>query len=123
MLAIILLIVMGLASVIGSEMLSVVALSNAPTSFNLTNDFFIALVLPSVAVVVALNALILWKVFSHRTGLRIAIYTATYSLAYAGMLAELNNPPGDIATYLAIVLITAPVILGTFYALFWRVRT
>ena len=123
MLAIVLLIVMGLASVIGSEMLSVVALTGAPSRFDLTHDFFIALVLPSVAIVVALNALILWRVFSRRSGLSIAIYTATYTLAYASMLSTLNNPPGDIATYLAIVLVTAPVVLGTFYLLFWRERT
>ncbi len=60
MLAIILLIVMSLASVIGSEVLSIVALSNAQ---------------------------------------------------------------GDIATYVAIVLIAAAVILGGFHALFWRTRT
>ena len=60
MLAIIVLIVMGLTSVIGSEVLSIVALRNAP---------------------------------------------------------------GDIATYVAIVLIAAAVTLGGFYALFWRTRT
>ena len=123
MLAIILLIVMGLASVIGSEMLSIVALSNAPSGFDLTGNFFMTLVLPSVAIVVTLNALILWKVFSRRTGLRSAIYAATYALAYLGVLANFNNPPGDIATYVAIVLIAAALILGGFYALFWRTRT
>ena len=123
MLAIIVLIVMGLASVVGSEVLSIVALTNAPAGFDLTNNFFMTLVLPSVAIVVALNALILWKVFSRRTGLRAAIYTATYALAYLGLLANFNNPPGDITTYLAIVLISAPVILGGCYALFWRTRT
>ena len=123
MLAIILLVVMGLASVVGSEMLSIVALTGAPSQFDLTNDFFITLVLPSVAIVVALNALILWKVFSQRTGPRIAIYTATYTLAYASLLSTMNNPLADIATYLAIVLVTAPFVLGAFYLLFWRERT
>ena len=45
MLAIILLIVMGLASVIGSEVLSMVALSKSPIGFDLTDNFFMTLVL------------------------------------------------------------------------------
>ena len=58
MLAIIVLIVMGLVSVIGSEMLSVVALTGAPSRFDLTNDSIVLIMAP---VVLGIFYLLFWR--------------------------------------------------------------
>lgn len=114
-----LLVVMGLISVIASELLSIGALANAPVATDLTDDFFVSLVLPSVIVVTVLNALLLWKVFAQLNWRGIGTFTAVYSIAYGTVLTTLRNPVPDVATYVAIVLVATPIVLGTFNKTFW----
>ena len=75
--------------------------------------------LPAVIVVAVLNALILWKVFAHLNWRGIATYTTVYAIAYVAFLSMGNNPFADVATYVAIVVIGAPIVLGTFNRMFW----
>lgn len=115
-----LLVVVGIVSVVASELLSIGALSSAPAGVDLTDAFFVTLVLPSIAIVALLVGLVLWKVFARLRWRGIVTYTASYAAAYTLVLSILSNPPADIATYVGIVLVACPVVLGGLAALFWK---
>lgn len=108
----------GVLSVAGSEALSIGALSNAPAGVDLTDVFFLALLLPSIAIVSLLAGILLRKVFVRLRWRGIIAYTVSYAAAYALFLNAVNNPPRDIATYLGIVLVVSPIVLGALDALF-----
>ena len=89
---------------------------------DITGSFFLRGVLPVELIVVTLQTLVLWKVYRSaplRYGL---IYAGTYALLHCVFLQRLNNPPADLARYLATDLGVTALIIGGCWLLFWRHR-
>ena len=75
---------------------------------------------PVVGAMVAIQAFALSRVYQARPVLLAAVYLGVYAATYALWLSRIFNPPGDIARYVAVVLIVGGIIMALFARFGWR---
>lgn len=100
---IVLIIAAGLVSVFLTEIVAFLWMTYAPPSIDLVGSFFLAVVLPSVLLVVLIAALSLRRAFAANPLRNTSIYSAVFLVAQAVGLNQLGNPPINMLAYAAIV--------------------
>ncbi|MEM8768875.1 MAG: hypothetical protein AAGE43_15615 [Pseudomonadota bacterium] len=113
------LVLAGLLSAPLMEVLSMLWLNLVPAEADLTASYFPMVVLPVAIVVHFLAALVCWKAFEPAPKAGGVVYLAAHLAAQGAMLATFNNPAGDIAAFLGILLASGSVILFVFDRYFW----
>ena len=112
--------VVALLGVLPTEVLSIVWLTLLQDHVEVTANLFVLVPAPVVAVMVAVQALVLSRVYRTRPLLFAAVYLGVYALAYAFWLSRLFNPPGDIARYAVVILIVGALVMALFGRFVWR---
>jgi hypothetical protein len=118
-LRIVLVVLAGALSVALTELVSGAALALAPPSLDLTANFLLSVVVPSVLAVHLLMALVFWKAFEPDPVRNPAIFVLTHAGLQAFELASFNNPTGDIVAYLIIILASGFTVTSVFRRYFW----
>jgi len=113
------LVVMGLLSAPLMEIISMICMHLLPASFDLTANYFTAVVLPMALFLHFLMALILWKAFEPAPRSGGAVYVGAHMAAQAVMLNSFFNPPADIALFLTIILGSGTLMIFVFNRYFW----
>ena len=112
--------VVALLGVLPTEVLSIAWLMRLQDHVEVTANLFVLVPAPVVAVMVAVQALVLSRVYRTRPLLFAAVYLGVYALAYAFWLSRLFNPPGDIARYAVVILIVGALVMALFARFVWR---
>ena len=87
---------------------------------DVTGNLWLRGVVPVVLVVVALQTAALWRVYRsapRRFGL---IFGGTYALLHALGLNAMGNPGADVARFLVTDIVSAALVIGGCWFLFWR---
>ncbi|MYE83955.1 MAG: hypothetical protein F4X36_19345 [Gammaproteobacteria bacterium] len=106
--------------VLPTEALSILWLTLLQNHVDVTAYLFFLIPGPVVAVIAAIQAFVLARVYQARPLLLAAVYLGVYAGTYAFWLSRIFNPPGDIARYAAIVLIVGGVVMALFARFAWR---
>ena len=109
----------GLFSVVLTEVVAIVWMTNAPASIDLLGNFFLMTVLPSVTIVVLVAAVALWKLFAAKPLRNASIYSGVYLLAQGFVLNLFGNPPIHLLYYATIVACVCGVIFTLFNRFVW----
>ena len=112
-------VIAGLVSVALTEMVALLWMTYAPPSIDLVGNFFLMTVLPSVAIVVSMAALALWRLFARNPLRNTLIYSGVYLIGQAFVLSQFGNPPSTLFYYATIVLCVCGVVFTLFYRLAW----
>ncbi len=113
-------IILGLVSVVASELLVLFGLSEFDTALDITANLLLTIVPGVILVVAIIMALILFRVFASNPKRYIAAYLITWMTAYAVALNLMGNPLADIAHYVLTVAVVGGAVLAAGYVLFWR---
>ncbi len=114
--------VVALLSVLPTDVLSIVWLTLLQDRVEVTANLFMLVSPPVVAVLVAVQAMVLARVYRLRPLLYGAVYLGVYALAYSSWLRLLFNPPADIARYAAVILGVGSLVMAFFVLFVWRDR-
>ena len=117
-----LIVLMGLASVLPTEIVSIMWLTSLQRGFEITANLFVLVPLPIIAVMVALQGIVLARLYRSRPLLHGAVYLGVFAVAYASWLTRLFNPPGDVARYVVIILFVGGIVLSLVSRLVWQRR-
>ena len=115
-----LIVLVGLANVLPTEIVSIIWLTSLQRSFEVTANLFLLVPLPIVAVMVAVQALVLSRLYRPRPLLHGAVYLAVYAAAYSAWLTRLFNPPEDVARYALIILVMGSIVMALVARFVWR---
>ncbi|MCZ6459057.1 MAG: hypothetical protein O6766_06800, partial [Gammaproteobacteria bacterium] len=96
----------GLLSVALSEIFSITWMTVAPANLDLTANYFMSVVVPAVLLVHLSITLIFWKALAPNPGRNCGFFIGTHAIGQGVALFLLNNPPADIASYVAIILLS-----------------
>ena len=110
----------GLLSVALSEVFSITWMMVAPASLDLTASYFLSVVVPAVLLVHLSMTLIFWKVLAPNPGRNCGFFIGTHAIAQGAALFLLNNPPADIASYVAIILLSGALVSTVFRRYIWN---
>lgn len=110
--------VAGLLSVALSEIFSITWMTVAPANLDLTANYFLSVVVPAVLLVHLTMTLIFWKALAPNPGRNCGIFIGTHAIG-AGLFL-LNNPPADIASYVAIILLSGALVSTVFRRYIWN---
>ena len=113
-------VVVALFGVLPTEVLSIAWLTRLQDHVEITANLFILVPAPVVAVMIALQALVLSRVYRARPLRFAAVHLGVYALTYALWLARLFNPAGDIARYVVVILIVGSLVMALFARFVWR---
>ncbi len=117
-----LIVLVGLASVLPTEIVSIMWLTSLQRSFEITANLFVLVPLPIVAVMVALQAVVLSHLYRPRPLLHGAVYLVVFAGAYSAWLTRLFNPPEDVARYALIILVMGGIVMTLVARFVWRRR-
>ncbi|MDE0348904.1 MAG: hypothetical protein OXM56_04265 [Gammaproteobacteria bacterium] len=106
--------------VLPTEPLSVLWLTLLQDHVDVTAYLFFLVPGPVVAVMAAIQAFVLARIYRARPVVLAAVYVGVYAATYAFWLSRIFNPPGDIARYAAVVLIVGGVVMALFVRFVWR---
>ncbi len=109
----------GLVSVALSEAFSVTWMMIAPANLDLTANYFLSVVVPAVLLVHLSITLIFWKALAPNPGPNCGFFIGTHAIAQGAALFLLNNPPADIASYVAIILLSGALVSTVFRRYIW----
>jgi len=109
----------GLFSVVLTEVVAIVWMTNAPASIDLLGNFFLMTVLPSVTIVVLVAAVALWKLFAAKPLRNASIYSGVYLLAQGFVLNLFGNPPIHLLYYATIVACVCGMVFTLFNRFVW----
>jgi hypothetical protein len=115
-------IVVAILCTVLTDVLGIVWLAVMREHFDLTGNYWLLVAVPAVAVVVALQALVLWRIYRIRPLYHGGIFLAVYSVAEVLYLTVMQNPTADIARYLAIILVVGGIVLSLFMRFAWQPR-
>ncbi len=112
-------VLVGVLGVLPTELVSIAWLTRLQANVEVTANLFV-LVSPVIAVVIALQALILSRLYRARPLRLAAVYLGVYALTYAAWLTRLFNPPADVARYVVVILIVGSLVMALFARFAWR---
>lgn len=112
--------VVALASVLPTELISIRWMSLLQRHADLTANLFVLVPVPVVALMVALQAFVLSRVYRARPLLYAAVFLGVHAAGYALWLTRLFNPPADVARYAAVVLVVGALVMWLFTRFVWR---
>ena len=112
--------VAGLLSVALSEIFSITWMTVAPANLDLTANYFLSVVVPAVLLVHLTMTLIFWKALARNPGRNCGLFIGTHAIAQAAALFLMNNPPADIASYVAIILLSGALVSTVFRRYIWN---
>ena len=110
----------GLLSVALSEIFSITWMTVAPANLDLTANYFLSVVVPAVLLVHLSTTLIFWKALAPNPGRNCGFFIGTHAIAQGAALFLLNNPPADIASYVAIILLSGALVSTVFRRYIWN---
>ena len=106
--------------VLPTEVLGILWIALLRDYLDVTAYLFFLVTGPVVGAMVAIQAFALSRVYQARPVLLAAVYLGVYAATYALWLSRIFNPPGDIARYVAVVLIVGGIIMALFARFAWR---
>ncbi len=106
--------------VLPTEVLGILLLTLLSDHFDVTTHLFFLIAAPAVAIMATLQAFALSRIYRARPMLLSAVYLGVYAATYAFWLSRLFNPPADLASYAAVVLIAGGVVMALFARFAWR---
>ena len=114
-----LMIVAGALSVALTEVCTSLILLNAPLDLDLTANLFVSVILPSVLLVHLIMAFVFWKAFEPEPVRNSLIFIAAHAGLQSFELVALNNPLGDVAAYLTVIVLSGSLVTFVFRRYFW----
>ena len=112
--------VVGALAALATELAVAMLLRLGPVSWPMIDRYWTFTALPAIAITVALCTGLLWAVFNSGRRRYPLAFVGTYLMAMALELNHFNNPPRDIAAYVAIAALVCTIVLGGLYRLIWR---
>ncbi len=112
--------VMAVLAVLPTEILSIIWMSLLQQLAEVTANLFVLIPVPIVAAMVAVQALVLARVYRPQPLLLSAVYLVVFAAAYAFWLSRLFNPPADIARYVLVILVVGCIVFGFVWRFIWR---
>ena len=109
-----------IVSVLPTEVLSIIWITRLQDHFDVTANLFFLVPAPVVAVLVALQARVLAPAYRPRPLVHSAVFVVVHAATYSYWLSRLYNPPGDIASYAAVILVVGGVVMALFARFVWR---
>ena len=106
--------------VLPTEVLGILWIALLRGYLDVTAHLFFLITGPVVGAMVAIQAFALSRVYQARPVPLAAVYLGVYAATYAFWLSRIFNPPGDIARYVAVVLIVGGIIMALFARFAWR---
>lgn len=106
--------------VLPTEILSIIWIGLLQRHAEVTANLFILVPTPIIAVMVAIQALLLSRIYRNRPLILSAIYLGVFAAAYAFWLSRLFNPPADIVRYVLVILLCGAVVVGLIWRLVWQ---
>lgn len=113
-------VVVALSSVLPTELMSIRWMTLLQRDADLTANLFVLVPVPVVALMVALQALVLSRVYRARPLLFAAVFLGVHAAGYAAWLTRLFNPPADVARYAAVILVVGALVMWLFTRFVWR---
>ena len=113
-------VVVALSSVLPTELMSIRWMALLQRDAEVTANLFVLVPVPVVALMVALQAFVLSRVYRARPLLFAAVFLGVHAAGYALWLTRLFNPPADAARYAAVVLVVGGVVMWLFTRFVWR---
>ena len=110
----------GLLSVALSEIFSITWMTVAPANLDLTANYFLSGGVPAVLLGQLSITLIFWKALAPNPGRNCGFFIGTHAIAQGAALFVLNNPPADIASYVAIILLSGALVSTVFRRYIWN---
>ncbi len=110
----------GLLSVALSEIFSITWMMVAPANLDLTANYFLSVVVPAVLLVHLSITLIFWKALAPNPGRNCGFFIGTHAIGQGAALFVLNNPPADIASYVAVILLSGALVSTVFRRYIWN---
>ena len=110
----------GVLGVLPTEILSILWLTVLQDYLDVTAYLFVVVTTPVVAVLTAIQALALSRVYRARPVLLAAVHLGAYAASYAFWLSQAFNPPGDIVRFAAVVLVAGGIVMALFARFAWR---
>ena len=106
--------------VLPTEILGVLWLTVLQDHFDVTAYLFFLITTPVVAVMATVQAFALSRIYRARPILLGAVYLGVYAATYVLWLSRLFNPPGDLASFAAVVLVVGGIVMTLFARFVWR---
>ncbi len=109
-----------LLGVLPTEFFSIAWITVLQNHADVTANLFILIPAPVVALMVAIQAIMLARVYRPRPLLLACVYLGVCAVAYALWLNLLFNPPADIARYLLTIFVVGLIVFGLVWRFVWR---
>lgn len=109
----------GLVSAVLTEVLSFVAMNVAPSSIDLTGNFFVSVLIPVVLCVHVAMALLFWKAFEPNPLRNPVIFIVSHAAFQSAELVTFGNPARDIVLYVIIIVVSGALVSAVFRRYFW----
>lgn len=106
--------------VLPTELLSIIWIGLLQSHAEVTASLFMLVPTPIVAGMVAIQALLLARIYRPSPLLLPAIYIGVFAAVYAFWLSRLFNPPADIARYVLVILLVGSAVFGIIGRVYWR---
>ena len=106
--------------VLPTEVLGFLWMTLVRDHFDVTAYLFFLVTGPAVGAMAAIQAFVLSRVYQARPMLLAAVYLGVYAATYVLWLSRIFNPPGDLASYAAVVLIVGGIVMALFARFAWR---
>ena len=113
-------VVVGLSSVLPTELLSIRWMALLQRDADLTANLFLLVPVPVVALMVAFQAFVLSRIYRAAPLRYAAVFLGVHAAGYAMWLTRLFNPPADVARYAAVVLVVGALVMWLFARFAWR---
>ena len=113
-------IVVALLSTVLTDAATVGLLGALRSLVDVNVNYWIIVLAPVVAVVVAVQALALWRVYRTRPVHHAAVYLAVFAAAEIVWLNIMLNPAGDIIRYVVTILGIGTLVMTLFVRFAWR---
>ena len=118
--SVVLIAVVALLGVFLTEFVSIAWITLLQNHADVTANLFILIPAPVVALMVAIQAVMLARVYRTRPLMLVCVYLGVFAALYALWLDLLFNPPADIARYVLTILIAGSIAFGLVWRFVWR---
>ena len=113
-------VLVALSSVLPTELMSIRWMTLLQWDAEVTANLFVLVPVPVVALMVALQALVLSRVYRTRPLLYAAVFLGVHAAGYVAWLTRLFNPPADVARYAIVVVTVGALVMWLFTRFVWR---
>ena len=109
-----------IVSVLPTEIASIAWIGALQNQADVTANLFVLVSAPAIAAMIALQALVLSRVYGRQPLRNAAVFLAVHAATYVYWLSRLYNPPADLASYAAVILVTGGIVMALFARFVWR---